>query len=104
MLLAFDGVRAWKLGYAVAHDWWGRGIATDAARTITDYGFQELGLHRVSAAVGPDNTASIRLVEQLGMVREGVIRDHVFTNGAWRDSVLYSALAEEWAAANRTAA
>ena len=99
--LAFDGVRAGKLGYAVAHDWWGKGIATDAARTMTDYAFGELELHRVSAAIGPDNAASIRMAENLGMSREGVIRHHVFTNGQWRDSLLYSVLAEEWEIGNR---
>ena len=95
--LAFDGVRAGKLGYATAFDHWGRGYAGDAARVLIDYGFRELGLHRISAAIGPDNRASIALVERLGMTREGTIRDHVFTNGAWRDSVLYSVLADEWA-------
>lgn len=102
--LAFDGVSAAKLGYAVAFDSWGRGYATDAARTLTDYGFRELGLHRVSAAIGPDNVASLRMAERLGMTREGVIRHHVFTNGAWRDSVLYSVLADEWANQQRAAA
>lgn len=101
--LAFDGVRAGKLGYAIAYDWWGRGIATDAARTVIDYGFRELGLHRISAAIGPDNHPSIALVDHIGMTREGVIRDHVFTNGAWRDSVLFSVLADEWAAGRAAA-
>lgn len=102
--LAFDGVRAGKLGYAVAFDHWGHGYATDAARVIIDYGFRELGLHRISAAIGPDNAASIALVERLGMLREGTIRDHVFTNGAWRDSVLFSVLADEWLGRARSAA
>lgn len=96
MRLALNGVKAGKLGYAVAFDHWGRGYATDAARTIIDYGFHTLDLHRISAAIGPDNSASIRMAERLGMTREGVIRDHVFTNGGWRDSVLYSVLAPEW--------
>lgn len=102
--LAFDGVRAGKLGYAIAFEHWGHGYATDAARTLTDYGFRELGLHRVSAAIGPDNQASIRMAKRLGMTFEGRIRDHVHTNGAWRDSLLYSVLADEWTAARRVAA
>ena len=102
--LAFDGVRAGKLGYAVAFNQWGRGYATDASHMIIDYGFRELGLHRISAAIGPDNHASIAIVKRLGMVREGTIRHHVFTNGAWRDSVLFSVLADEWLSRARTAA
>jgi RimJ/RimL family protein N-acetyltransferase len=52
--------------------------------------------HIVSAAVGADNDASIAIVKRLGMQYEGRIRDHVFTNGDWRDSLLHSLLASEW--------
>lgn len=94
--IAFAGVKAGKLGYAIAADEWGRGYATDAARTLTDFAFRVLQLHRVSAAIGPENAASITLVERLGFTKEGVLRDHVFTNSSWRDSVLYSVLEHEW--------
>jgi len=96
--LAFDGVRAGKLGYAVAFNHWGKGYATDAAGTLVDYAFRELGLHRISAAIAPENVASLRMAQRLGMTFEGRIRDHVHTNGRWRDSLLYSVLADEWAA------
>ena len=65
---------------------------------MLDFGFGLLGLHRISAACAPDNIASQRVVEHLGMQHEGRIRDHVFTNGAWRDSVTFSLLEHEWAA------
>jgi len=94
--LAQGGVQAGKLGYAVNADYWRRGYARDAARTITSFGFRELGLHRISAAVGPDNTTSTNLLKALGFAYEGRLRDHVYTNGAWRDSLLYSALEDEW--------
>ncbi|MER6103717.1 GNAT family protein [Streptomyces sp. NPDC001832] len=94
--IAFAGVKAGKLGYAIAAQEWGRGYATDAARCLTSYAFAELGLHRVSAAIGPSNLASIALVEKLGFQKEGVLRDHVHTNGGWRDSILYSVLEDEW--------
>jgi len=94
--LGLNGVRAAKLGYAIAADYWGRGYATDASRTLVNFGFRLLGLHRISAAMGPDNAASIVIAERLGMRYEGRIRDHVFTNGQWRDSLLYSVLAHEW--------
>ncbi|MGI9063969.1 MAG: GNAT family N-acetyltransferase [Pseudonocardiaceae bacterium] len=94
--LGLTGVRAAKLGGAIAADHWGNGYATDAARTLVSFGFATLDLHRITAAIGPDNAASIALVTRLGFTREGRLRDHVFTNGAWRDSELYSALEDEW--------
>ncbi|MDQ3987651.1 MAG: GNAT family N-acetyltransferase [Actinomycetota bacterium] len=94
--LGFSGVQAAKLGGAVAAAHWGRGYALDAARTLIDYGFTTLGLHRISAAIGPDNAASLTIVTRLGFTQGGRLRDHVFTNGAWRDSILYSLLVHEW--------
>ncbi len=94
--LGLGGVQAAKLGFAVAAAHWRRGYALDAARTLIDFGFTTLGLHRISAAIGPDNAASIAIVTRLGFTEEGRLRDHVFTNGAWRDSILYSLLAHEW--------
>ncbi|MBT2401991.1 GNAT family N-acetyltransferase, partial [Streptomyces sp. ISL-100] len=98
--IGLSGVRAGKLGYATAASAWGKGYAADAARTMISFGFRELGLHRISAAIGPDNLPSIKLVEKLGFTREGVLRDHVFTNGAWRDSILFSVLEQEWITVN----
>ncbi|MGH3903793.1 MAG: GNAT family N-acetyltransferase [Pseudonocardiaceae bacterium] len=46
--------------------------------------------------MGPDNAASIAIAQRLGMTYEGRIRDHVHTNGQWRDSLLYSVLTDEW--------
>lgn len=94
--IGLSGVQAGKLGYAIAANDWGGGYATDAARALVTYAFKEIGLHRLTAAIGPDNAASIAVVQQLGFAREGVLRDHVFTNGTWRDSVLFSVLAHEW--------
>ncbi len=93
--LALSGVKAGKLGYAIHADHWGHGYATDAAGTLIDYGFTELGLHRITAAVGPDNHASMHVLERLGFTLEGRLRDHVFTNAAWRDSLLYALLQHE---------
>lgn len=96
--LGLDGVNAAKLGYAVHADKWGQGYATEAVRAMLDFGFGQLGLQRISAAIGPDNAASIAVVQRLGLQYEGCIRHHVHTNGAWRDSLLYSVLVEEWGA------
>jgi len=94
--LALDGVQAAKLGYAISADHWGHGYATDAVRAMLVFGFDTLGLHRVSAAIGPENQSSIAVVKRLGLTYEGRIRHHVRTNGDWRDSLLYSILDEDW--------
>lgn len=94
--IGLDGVKAGKLGYALRPDHWGKGYATDAARTLLDFGFRDLGLHRMSVAIGPENTSSIAVAQRLGFQYEGRIRHHVHTNDEWRDSLLYSLLEPEW--------
>jgi len=94
--LGLGGVKAAKLGGAIAAEHWSHGYAVDAARTLITYGFSTLELHRITAAAGPDNTASIAILRRLGFTHEGRLRDHVFTNGSWRDSELYSLLVHEW--------
>jgi len=94
--IGLAGVRAGKLGYAIGAEHWGQGYATDAVATMISFGFTDLDLHRLSVAIGPDNAASIAVASKLGFQYEGRLRDHVHTNGAWRDSLLYSLLAPEW--------
>lgn len=85
-----------ELGYAIRREDWGKGYATEAATLMLTFGFDTLHLHRIQAACGPDNHASQRLLARLAFTPEGGIRDHVFTNGGWRDSLLYSILDHEW--------
>lgn len=95
--IAPSGAWTAKLGYAIGADHWGHGYATDAARALLRFAFGTLGRHRVTAAIGPENEASIAVVKRIGFTYEGQLRDHVFTNGAWRDSRLYSLLDHEYA-------
>ncbi|ROP33349.1 GNAT family N-acetyltransferase [Couchioplanes caeruleus] len=88
--------RSGELGYAIRRSDWGKGYATEATNLMVTFGFDTLRLHRLQAACGPDNRASQRLLARLGFMPEGRLRDHVFTNGAWRDSLLYSLLDREW--------
>ncbi|WP_406049656.1 GNAT family N-acetyltransferase [Kribbella sp. NBC_00889] len=95
--LAPSGPWGAKLGYAIHADHWGHGYATDASRVMLRFAFTSQGRHRVTAAIGPENEASIAVVKRLAFTYEGHLRDHVFTNGAWRDSLLYSLLENEYA-------
>lgn len=97
--LGLDGVEAAKLGYAVAAEHWGRGYATAAVRMMLEFGFGTLRLHRISAAIGPENQPSIAVAKRAGLIYEGRIRHHVRSNGGWRDSLLYSILEDDWRAA-----
>jgi ribosomal-protein-alanine N-acetyltransferase len=94
--LELTGVRAAKLGFAIHADHWRQGYAGDAVHTMVSFAFDELHLHRITAAVGPENRASLAVVQKAGFRFEGRLRDHVFTNGAWRDSLLFSLLEQEW--------
>ncbi len=60
-----------EIGYELAPDEWGHGYATEAAREIVRFGFEELGVRRITAWTVADNVASIRVLEKLGMSLEG---------------------------------
>jgi ribosomal-protein-alanine N-acetyltransferase len=94
--IGLGGRRSGELGYAIRRKDWGTGYATEAAHLMLEFGFTGLDLHRIQAACGPDNHASQRMLARLGFTPEGRMRDHVFTNGSWRDSLLYSMLRHEW--------
>jgi len=88
--------REGSIGYIYNRDFWGRGYGTEAARAILDFGFDQLGLHRISAWCDVDNIASSRIMEKNGMQREGRLREFRSHQGKWRDSFLYSVLEHEW--------
>jgi RimJ/RimL family protein N-acetyltransferase len=82
-----------ELGYALHRLWWGRGYASEAAAAaLLRFGFDELGLHKISATCDPDNAASARVLTKIGMQREGHLREHLHLRGRWRDRLIYAAL------------
>jgi RimJ/RimL family protein N-acetyltransferase len=87
--------REGDLGYVLRKNLWGQGIATEAARAVLDFAFDALGLHRVWATADPENVASVRVLEKLGMRREGLLRRNIFVRGAFRDSAVYAILEDE---------
>ena len=89
------------IGYKLAKDYWGKGYATESAKALTHYGFNVLNLHRVYASVHPENAASIRVLEKVGMILEGRLREDMKYHGVYRDSLIYSILEQEWKQNNR---
>lgn len=84
------------LWYTLHPDQWGRGYTTEAARAIVDFGFRELHLHRIWADCDPANIASWRVLEKIGLRREGHLRENAWIKGEWVDSLIYAILAREW--------
>ncbi|HCA48367.1 MAG TPA: GNAT family N-acetyltransferase [Armatimonadetes bacterium] len=84
------------IGYCFHRDAWGHGFATEAARVLLRFGFEQLGLHRIHATVDSRNGASIRVLDKIGMRQEGRLREHLMQRGEWRDSFLYAILRREW--------
>lgn len=80
------------VGYWVAAEARGRGIATHAVRLLAGWAFAGLGLARLELTCGPGNVASQAVAERCGFVPEGLLRSHVPFKGARRDSLLYSLL------------
>ena len=85
-----------ELGYWLGPPYWGLGYATEAAREILRYGFQDLSLHRIFASHFKHNTASGRILLKLGMRYEGCQREHVRKWDRFVDSELYGILRHEW--------
>lgn len=85
-----------QIGFALRPDQWGHGKGTETVRLLQHLGFRCLGLHRIWGARSPVNEASSRTMLGTGMIEEGTIRGHLFTRGAWRDSVVHSILSDEY--------
>ena len=85
-----------ELGYWVGVPYWGQGYATEAARALVDFGFRTLGLHRVQARHLCRNPASGRVMQKIGMVLEGTLRESVRRWDRFEDVALYAVLAREW--------
>ncbi len=84
-----------EIYYTFARDYWGKGYAGEAAGAFLGYGFEVLGLEKIVAIVIPENTASVRVIEKLGMQSGGTItglaEEFVFFEG-----VLYFSLSRSF--------
>ena len=88
--------RSATLGYCLADAAWGHGYATEAARALLQWAFGTLDLNRVQAETDTRNAASARVLEKLGFVREGTLREDCVVNGEVSDSWVYGLLRREW--------
>jgi [ribosomal protein S5]-alanine N-acetyltransferase len=87
------------LGYAIDTLREGQGLMREALQAaLADAFGPRVALHRVQANARPENTRSLRLLDRLGFVREGVAKEYLFIDGAWRDHVLTALHAPDWPA------
>jgi ribosomal-protein-alanine N-acetyltransferase len=85
---------AW-IGYWVASDRIGGGVATAALALGVDHCFGPVMLHRVEATVRPENTPSRRVLAKVGFREEGLLKRYLEVDGAWRDHLLVALTVEE---------
>lgn len=92
----------WEIGYIFNPQYYGKGYATEACQRILQYGFTELGTHRIVGLCNPENVSSWRLMERLSMRREGHHKKLAFFRRTadekplWHDAYQYAILREEY--------
>jgi ribosomal-protein-alanine N-acetyltransferase len=87
-----------EIGYVLAREHWGRGVATVAVWAMLTWGFDVLALHRVEALIHPQNTASIRVAQKCGFRLEGTLRRRTLIRGTYSAMYMYGLLASEFEA------
>jgi ribosomal-protein-alanine N-acetyltransferase len=89
--------RLGEMGWSIARPLWGQGLATEAARAVVDAAFStQPGVQRIRATADARNVASHRVMEKIGMSREGVLRQNRVTRGEPVDEVWFGILRPEW--------
>ncbi len=85
-----------SLGYWTGAKYARRGFARDGVLSILGFAFQRMSLNRIEAACQPGNTASLELLRSIGFMEEGLARDYLHINVAWRDHLIFAMTAGDW--------
>jgi ribosomal-protein-alanine N-acetyltransferase len=85
------------IGYWMDEAMAGRGYTPESVVVLSQFAFEELGLHRVQISIIPRNAASRRVVEKLALRAEGVAERYLEINGTWEDHIRFAITSEEWA-------
>lgn len=89
------------LGYVLSEDYWGKGITTEAAKTVIKYAFEDMGLAMVTVHHYDYNVRSRRVIDKCGFLYEGTLRHATkLYNGNTYDLVCYSLTKDEWMKGN----
>ncbi|WP_058308196.1 GNAT family N-acetyltransferase [Gracilibacillus massiliensis] len=90
------GEHTYEIGWVFHPKYYNRGYATEAAKAVLEYGFNQLNLHRIIATCQPENVASYRVMEKIGMRREGYFKKCIPHGDEWWGEYFYAVLKEEW--------
>lgn len=85
-----------EVWYKLLPEYWGRGYATEAMKSMLSFGFGQLKLHRIECGCSIHNIGSYRVMEKAGMIREGVKRKALPLEDGWHDAYMYGILASEF--------
>ena len=96
--------RQGELGFALHAAYQRQGLAAEAARAVLALGFNELGLHRITATCIAGNDRSAQLLTRLGMRQEAAFVHSILFKGAWADQLLFALLDTEWRASEMACA
>lgn len=88
--------RSASLGYCFTENTWGQGIATEASQALLMWAFETLPLNRVQAETDTRNIASARVLEKLGFIKEGELRQDCIVNGEISDTWVFGLLRQDW--------
>ncbi len=86
----------WEIGWGLQRECWGQGYASEAAREVLRFAFEELNAHRVIAFCNANNLASARVMQKIGMQQDGCLREALWWNESWADELVYSILEREF--------
>jgi ribosomal-protein-alanine N-acetyltransferase len=86
-----------EIGFVLARTYWNQRLATEALRRVLAYCFETVGLNRLEGLCLVENHAAKRVLEKVGMVREGLLRESLFQKGAFRNFELYAILRHDQA-------
>ena len=95
LTLSLDKFRIGEIYFKLKPSFWGRGLATEIAKALVKAGFDYFKLHRVEAGVATGNVASIRVLEKIGMIREGTKRKILPIRGEWHDNYHYAIVEDD---------
>ncbi len=93
--ILYGSVSSCVIGYWVIPQVAGKGITPTAVALAMDYMFDEIGIHRVEIDIRPENNASLRVVEKLGLRLEGLKQGYIHIANAWRDHYVFALTKEE---------
>ena len=95
MFLTADKYKMGEIYYKIIPKHWGKGYATEIAKALINYGFNDLKLHRIEAGAAVQNLKSLRVLEKIGMTKEGIRRKILPIRGEWVDGHQYAIIEDD---------